>query len=117
MVSRPCDHERCHQGIAEEHARVQVRLGLRTWEDREGAPGNRGSFFPAPAARAMPFMLAALVETRQLAHKVVETAARSRKLAQCEPRETARRRRPQQQSEMRKVTALDENLDQISHGS
>src|SRR5262245_22873263 len=117
MVSRPCGAERRHQGIAQEHGRIQVRLGLRTREDRKGAPGNRGSFFSAPTAQTLPFVLAAFVEAREFAHKVVEAAAGGRKLAQRKPRKPARRRRPQQQGKVCEIAALNENFKKLSHGS
>src|SRR5262245_11416213 len=117
MVSRPCGAERRHQGVAQEHGRIQVRLGLRTREDRKGAPGNRGSSFSAPTAQTLPFVLAAFVEARELAHKVVETAAGGCKLAQRKPGKPARRRCPQQQGKVCAIAALNENFKKISHGS
>src|SRR5262245_26482231 len=117
MVSRPCGVERRHQGIAQEHGRIQVRLGLRTREDRKGAPGNRGSSFSAPAAQTLSFVLAALVEPRELVHEVVETPAGGRKLAQRKPGKPARRRRPQQQGKVCEIATLNENFNKIGHGS
>jgi hypothetical protein len=60
-------------------------------------------------------VLAAFVEARELAHEIVETAAGRGKLAQREPGKTARRGCPQQQSEVREIAALDENLEKICH--
>ena len=42
MVSRPCGAERRHQGVAQEHGRIQVRLSLRTREDRRRGSGQPG---------------------------------------------------------------------------
>ena len=80
--------------VRRRHGRIQVRLSLRTREDRKGAPGNRGSFCSAPPAQTLPFVLVALAEARELAYEIVETAAGGGKRAQREPGETARRRRP-----------------------
>jgi hypothetical protein len=65
----------------------------------------------------LPFVLAAFVEARELAHKVVETTAGGCKLAQRKPGKPARRRCPQQQGKVCEIAALNENLEKISHGS
>jgi len=56
-----------------------------------------------------------LVETRELAYEIVEAAAGGGEFAQREPAERGRRHRPQQQGEMREITAFGENTDKISH--
>jgi hypothetical protein len=68
-------------------------------------------------AQILTLVLATLIEARELAHEVVKAAARRCKLAQRKPGETARGGRPQQQSQVREIAALDENLEKICHGS
>src|SRR4051812_11918829 len=55
------------------------------------------------------------VEALQLAHEIVEAARRRAELAQGKPQRKARGGGPQQQREMRKVAALDEDADQLGH--
>jgi hypothetical protein len=56
-----------------------------------------------------------LVEARELAYEIVEAAAGGSQLAQHEPGKRACRRCPQQQGQMREVTPLSENANQVGH--
>jgi hypothetical protein len=68
-------------------------------------------------AQILTLVLATLIEARELAHEIIETAAGRGKLAQCKPGQSTGRGCPQQQSEVREIAALDENLEKICHGS
>ncbi len=57
-----------------------------------------------------------LVEARELAHEVVETAGSGREFAQREGGERACPAGPEEQREVREVAAHDEDADELVHG-
>src|SRR5436305_2148484 len=67
------------------------------------------------SARRSCAAVRAAVEARQFADEIVEAPRRGAELAQRNPQRKARRRRPQQQRQMREIAALDEDADQVGH--